>query len=82
MNAMEFWRDPALTRSEGIARAKFVCQQADCGYEYFKHICHGRKRPSAKMALALEKASNGLMGFRDLLTAPLLSERNQENRAA
>ncbi len=74
MDAMGFWRDTALTRSEQIARAKFVCEQAGCGYEYFKHICHGRKRPSAKMALALERASNGLMGFRELLTAPLASE--------
>jgi hypothetical protein len=54
MNAMQYWE---AVGSEKVIEA---CAQAGTGYEYFKHIAHGRKKPSFQLASRLSAASVNL----------------------
>lgn len=58
MTAMEFWK------RFGTAKTREVCGMAGTTFEYFEHIAHGRKRPSADMATALSDASAALTSER------------------
>lgn len=51
MKAMEYWN------TVGSEKVISVCEQAGTGYEYFKHIAHGRKKPSFQLASRLSAAS-------------------------
>lgn len=53
----------------GRDKAKQVAEAAGTNYRYFHHIVKGKRRPSVELAKRLVKASNGELGFMDLLEA-------------
>jgi len=63
--AMEFWK------SAGIEETRRVCEAAGTSYENFKHIAHQRRRPSVKLAKALQQASGGQLSAEQLIFAEI-----------
>ena len=44
-----------------------VCQKANTSVGYFQQIAYGNRFPSRALALALERASNGIMTAEELM---------------
>ena len=63
LSAMEFWEQV------GSTRAKEVVAEAGTKWSYYKHIAHGRKTPSIRLARRLVAASGGLMSVDSLIPA-------------
>jgi hypothetical protein len=60
MNAINFWKH------HGTELVKTLCDRADTTFPYYKHIMHGRSRPSVDKARALVKASEEMIEDPDL----------------
>ena len=60
-DAMTFWN------VHGREKTQELCARVGTSYGYWKHIAHGRKRPSIDLARALSKASGGLMTVDSLI---------------
>lgn len=73
MNAMEFWK------KHKTPKTREVCARAETDFEYFKHICHGRRRPSVDLAAKLVEASATLTGD-PMSLIDLLPPRNKPQR--
>ena len=56
MNSLQFWS------MVGTDKVRAVCADAGTSYAYFKHIAHGRKRPSYELAKKLSSASSRITG--------------------
>lgn len=69
LSAMEFWDQV------GSARAREVVAAAGTKWSYFKHIAHGRKTPSIRLARKLSAESGGLMSVDSLIPAEQESEK-------
>lgn len=65
---MEYWQ------KYGIDRAKEMCAYVGTSYDYFKHICNKRKRPSVDMARKMVAFSEGELNLEKLLF-PLSEKR-------
>jgi hypothetical protein len=51
----------------GRQEAERVAEAAGTNYAYFYQIALGHRRPSVKLAERLERASDGRLGFAELL---------------
>lgn len=61
LGALDWWM------KVGSDEAARVAHDAGTSFEHFKHIAHGRRRPSVAMAERLSAASNGGMSVVRLL---------------
>ena len=61
LTVMEFWQ------LVGKAEAERVAILAGTTYEHFKHLAHGRRKPSTKLAIKLVRASEQKMSLNRLL---------------
>ncbi|MCA8013347.1 hypothetical protein [Burkholderia vietnamiensis] len=63
MDAMAFWKQV------GSKKVVEVCDAADTSFPYFKHIAHGRKRPSYDLAKKLSEHGTRITGHTmDIIT--------------
>ena len=61
MDLNEWWQ------RNGKLQAKEMCKAVGTSYEYFKHICNKRKRPSVDLARKIVKQSGGEISLEKLL---------------
>ena len=61
MDLMEYWK------LIGKKDAEELCKSVGTSYEYFKHICNKRKRPSVDLARKIVKQSGGEISLEKLL---------------
>lgn len=64
-------------KSRGTDVSRRVAEAAGTNLEYFRHLAHGRRRPSVELALALVEASNGEMTFTEIMLAKKLTSRRR-----
>ncbi|HDR9003015.1 TPA: hypothetical protein QDA99_006623 [Burkholderia vietnamiensis] len=63
MDAMAFWKQV------GSKKVVEVCDAAETSFPYFKHIAHGRKRPSYDLAKKLSEHGTRITGHTmDIIT--------------
>ncbi|KUZ66851.1 hypothetical protein WI36_24085 [Burkholderia ubonensis] len=63
MDAMAFWK------KVGSKKVVEVCAAAETSFPYFKHIAHGRKRPSYDLAKKLSEHGTRITGHTmDIIT--------------
>jgi hypothetical protein len=61
MDLMTYWK------TYGRKAALQICDEAPTSYEYFKHICNKRKRPSVDLARKMVQISKGVLTLDELL---------------
>jgi hypothetical protein len=61
MDLMQYWKE------NGKAGAEAMCQAVGTSYEYFKHICNKRKRPSVDLARKMVAFSGDKLSLNELL---------------
>lgn len=61
LTPMEWWA------AHGMDAAQKLCEECGTSYAYFKHIAHGRRRPSIDLARAMERHSHGQMTVETLI---------------
>jgi hypothetical protein len=61
MDLMQYWKEHGKTKAEEM------CREVGTSYEYFKHICNKRKRPSVDMARKMVSFSDGALTLDELL---------------
>ena len=61
MTLMEYWV------LYGKGHCVEMCKNVDTSYEYFKHMCNKRKRPSVELARKMIDFSGGELTLNELL---------------
>jgi hypothetical protein len=60
MTLNDYWK------KYGIEHCREMCAYVGTSYEYFKHMCHKRKRPSIDMAWKMVDFSKGELALEEL----------------
>lgn len=53
MDAKTYWK------TKGVKHCKALCERCGTSYDYFKHVCHGRKRMGIDLALSFVRETKG-----------------------
>lgn len=74
MDAMQYWK------LMGPIETNRVCKLAGTTLDYFRHIAHGRRRPSVELAFELVLASKSVSPKTPMRSEDLLKPKAEHKR--